>query len=357
MAVYNVLVDFSKIGAFCGFGEICRNYAPKLAGRKYDDLHFIYLLPEKWHGVFGNGIDYISTEDFFKEIKAFKGHIDLWHSTDQMFKYPAWLAGSGMRKLLTIHDLNYLYEKRGIHKWRHVFEMRHFVRKYDHIAVISDYVRKNVEQNFNLRGRDVSVIYNGINDVEKMQKVRPPFVTDDNEKFFFTIGQVRKKKNFKSLVPMMDHFPDYKLYICGDDHWPYSNEIRKIIKPEDRRRILVTGIVPDEYKCWLYDNCAAFLFPSTLEGFGIPVLEAMRFKAKVFSSKYTCLPEVCGAHASYWDSYDPQDMAHVVKAGLEGYTKDGSRATEAYVHSHGFNYDRYTDEYVSLYRKILSVAK
>lgn len=350
----NILVDFSKYDAMCGFGEICRNYAPKLAGRDYDDLHFIFLIPEKWCGYFGGNIDYISTEKAKKQLREYTGRIDLWHSTDQQFKYSFKSIKHRPLTLLTIHDLNYLYEKRGLHKLRHILEMRHFVNMYDNIAVISDFVRKDVERNFNLRGRKVERIYNGISNVEDRPKERPAFVTGENRKFFFTIGQVRTKKNFKTLVPVMDYFPDYKLYICGDDHWRYSNDIRDIIKPHDSKRILVTGKISEAEKCWLYDNCAAFLFPSTLEGFGIPVLEAMRFKAKVISSKFTCLPEVCGEYASYWDDFEPQHMADVVRRAITGYNKESDYAVNARKHSMDFNYDRYTDEYVDLYRKILS---
>lgn len=350
----NILVDFSKYDAMCGFGEICRNYAPKLAERHYDDLHFVYLIPEKWRGYFGADVDYISTEKAKKELREYTGRIDLWHSTDQQFKHSFKNIRYRPLTLLTIHDLNYLYEKKGIHKWRHIFEMKHFVRMYEHIAVISDFVKNDVERNFNLHGRKVTRIYNGISNIQTRPKQKPEFVAHEGEKFFFTIGQVRAKKNFKTLVPMMDYFPDYKLYICGDDHWSYSDEIRQAVKPEDRNRILVTGKISEAEKCWLYDNCAAFLFPSTLEGFGIPVLEAMRFKAKVVSSKFTCLPEVCGQYASYWDDYSPEHMADVVKRAITGYNKESDYAVNACKHSMGFNYDRYTDEYVELYRKILA---
>ena len=48
-----VLVDFSHYDDLCGFGEIARNYAPRLAARKVDDIRFIFVLPEKRVGLFG----------------------------------------------------------------------------------------------------------------------------------------------------------------------------------------------------------------------------------------------------------------------------------------------------------------
>ena len=116
---------------------------------------------------------------------------------------------------------------------------------------------------------------------------------------------------------------------------------------------MLTGKISNEEKRWLYSHCAAFLFPSRLEGFGIPVLEAMRYHCKVFSSRMTSLPEVCGEHASYWDDFTPEEMAKVVQEGLQSWQKDGREAQLAARHSQQFNYERYTDQYLSLYRKLL----
>lgn len=153
----------------------------------------------------------------------------------------------------------------------------------------------------------------------------------------------------------MRYFPNYKLYICGDNHFKYYNEIMSLIRPEDRERILVPGKITDEEKCWLYAHAQAFLFPSKLEGFGIPVLEAMRFGTKVFSSRFSSLSEICSSHATYWDSYEPEAMAKVVSEELKGWQRNGKEALEAKAYSESFNYERYTQEYVALYQKLLGI--
>ena len=101
----------------------------------------------------------------------------------------------------------------------------------------------------------------------------------------------------------------------------------------------------------------SFLFPSRLEGFGIPVLEAMRYRCKVFSSRFSSLPEVCGNHATYWDDYAPQAMAEVVREGVAAWQKEGPEATAALEHSLGFNYESYTSSYIRLYRQLLAEGK
>lgn len=350
----NVVVDFSHIGAMCGFGEIARNYCPRLAAANVPDVHFIFIVPKAFIGKFGDHIDYVSRENKEKEMKKWKGKIDLWHATDQLFPYR--MRGNGIISLLTIHDLNYLQEKKGIHRIKHIFRTKWRIRCSDYITCISNYVKDEIVEHINPKGKSLQVIYNGIQDIECHEQQKPAFVAE-GEKFFFTIGQVREKKNFHTLVPMMKYFPDMKLYICGDPHFSYVKELQALVDTEGCGRVVLTGKISDEEKNWMFAHAQAFLFPSRLEGFGIPVLEAMRMRCKVFSSRYSSLPEVCSVHASYWDDYAPESMAKVVEEGLSGWQRDGKEADEAYKYSCQFSYDEYTRKYIELYTKLLAEGK
>jgi len=349
-----IVVDFSNLDDMSGFGEIARNYCPRLAAAHVPDLHFIFILPERHKGRYGAHIDYVAREHLKKEIKAYSDKIDLWHATHQQFRYR--MRGKGIFQLLTVHDLNYLHEKHGIHLLRHQIEMPWLIRRSDAVTVISEYVKNDVEAHIPFLNKEPKVIHNGISDLEKGQQERPAFVGDDKQRFFLCIGQVREKKNIHTVVPMMKYFPEHKLFICGDNHWSYADSIRAMIAPEDKKRILLTGKISEAEKCWLYAHTDALLFPSRLEGFGIPVLEAMRFGAKVFSSRYGSLPEVCSTHATYWDSYEPEAMAKTVSDALAQWQRNGQAAAEARVYSQSFNYDRYTEQYIQLYRQLLNLS-
>lgn len=349
-----IVVDFSNYDAMCGFGEIVRNYCPRLASLHIPDMHFVFILPRQHCGELGPHIDYIAMEDFKHEARPYKDTADLWHVTDQQSRYT--LGGKAIQ-LLTVHDLNYLREKHGIHLWKHKFLVPRFIRQFDYLTVISHYVKDDVMHNVSGLKVEPQVIYNGINDIEKGVQQRPAFIHSDDEKFLFTIGQVRRKKNFHTLVPMMQHLPDYKLYICGDHHWDYYNDIVELISEDERQCIVLPGKITDAEKNWMYAHAAAFLFPSKLEGFGIPVLEAMRFGTKVFSSRYSCMPEICSTHASYWDNYEPAAMAEVVRNGISQWSRNSSEAQAAQAYSRTFNYDHYTREYVALYRRLLGLPE
>ena len=94
-----VLVDFSNYDDFSGFGEIARNYCPRLAASPTDGIHYVFILPERHRGEFGSHIDYLSREHLKKELRKYNRHIDLWHATDQQFGYRR--HGEGTLQLLT----------------------------------------------------------------------------------------------------------------------------------------------------------------------------------------------------------------------------------------------------------------
>ena len=81
-------------------------------------------------------------------------------------------------------------------------------------------------------------------------------------------------------------------------------------------RILRLGFVPLEHLPALYHHAAAFVYPSVYEGFGLPVLEAMASGAVVAASRAGPLPEVLGPDGIYFDPYDIEDIAAVLRRVL-----------------------------------------
>ena len=348
-----ILVDFTRLAEKCGFGEIADNYSKNLLEFPlFKDMHFIFLVKEKDKGILGDKVDYVSVEHLNQDLQALNTKIDLWHTTDQLFIKRK--RQKGMLNIFTIHDLNFLHEKKGIHRLKTLWKMKWRVNHSDCITVISNYVKEDLLAHINIGNKPLYVIYNGIKDSETGRQEKPKFMKD-NDHFFFTIGQTRTKKNFHVLIPMMKYLPDYKLFICGKAYSNYYHQLEVLIQETGATNVFLTGEISNEEKNWMYAHCDAFLFPSRLEGFGLPVLEAMRHKAKVFSSKFTSLPEVCKNHATYFDSYEPKDMAELVRQETSNWDKNSREAQEAQEYSQGFTYHRYTKAYLNLYRKMLGL--
>lgn len=113
----------------------------------------------------------------------------------------------------------------------------------------------------------------------------------------------------------------YILYVGSD--YPHKNLARlklafqKLIEDGlDYQLILVTEFVSDEELDNLYKNAGLFIFPSLCEGFGLPPLEAMKRGVPVVASNATCLPEVLGNAALYFNPLDINDIAEKIKKVL-----------------------------------------
>lgn len=348
----NVVIDFSRINDYTGFGEIARRYYMSISLIDAPDLHFIALVPPNYAGKRNEKLDYITKGNEIADLDRLGLDVHLWHTTDQFLHLAPRRLGA--KRLLTIHDINFIGERVGIHRLKRVVKTRLKIMRSDHIVVISRYVRRDLQAHVGTGGKPVSVIYNAVPNIELSPRQQPAFISSVNEKFFFTIGQITPKKNFKTLLPLIDVFPDHRLYICGDARGSYADSIRQQIAAQYAGRVVMPGQISNAEKYWLYAHCQAFLFPSKLEGFGLPIVEAMRFGCTIVASHLTCIPEIAQNYISYWSDFAPAHMTSVLQHALSAPAEILSqRREEMYQYSQRFNYATYTAQYLDLYRRIL----
>ena len=117
--------------------------------------------------------------------------------------------------------------------------MQQKIDKATIITTISHYVADEIKKYTNLHGKEIRVIYNGVERIDQQEDKKPQFAT--GRPFFFTIGQMRAKKNFHILIDVMKFFPEYDLYICGEDRFRYAKEIKALIKERKAINVYLTG--------------------------------------------------------------------------------------------------------------------
>jgi glycosyltransferase involved in cell wall biosynthesis len=133
------------------------------------------------------------------------------------------------------------------------------------------------------------------------------------------IGRPTTHKNLRRLInaylQLKQSHPELQLVLAGKIDTNYKRTAR-YVKKLDAPDVTFTDYVSDGQLRWLYENCAAYVFPSLSEGFGLPGLEAMACGAPVVSSNATCLPEIYGEAAAYFDPRDVEDMTKVINKVL-----------------------------------------
>ena len=332
-----------------GIGQFSVNFAETIS--KYTDPGYLidFLCPRNFPG--GDwGLVHLQKVNFQKRyLPQFNKTYDIWHS---LYQFPSHIPNRRSKWILTIHDLNFMVEKDSRKSARYLSKLQDNVNKAAAITVISDYTRAQVLEHLDVKDKPLYRIYNGISVKTFPGTRQPPFLT--NDKFFFTIGIITAKKNFKVLVPLLQKFPGYDLVIAGENDSAYAKGILEMVDElKLTGRVHFPGKISDKDKYWLYSHCRAFLFPSLAEGFGMPVIEAMLLGKPVFTSMFASLPEIGGKHAFYWQNFDPDHMAEVLKNGLSVCDRQKDEFSTAMVdYAQKFNWSKCIDNYLSMYRQV-----
>jgi glycosyltransferase involved in cell wall biosynthesis len=315
------------------------------------DEEVMFYLP-KWEGeAFGKEANYMSQHFMHKHVfpKICDGAI--WHCTFQGSNYIP--VNKKVRVILTIHDLNFLYDSKQDEKCRKrlLSRLQCKIDRADHIVAISDFVLNDLKRNLQLKSKPSCVIYNGCN-IDDSLPVYPPENIPDKP-FLFTIGGIGEKKNFHVLPALLQH-NDLYLIIAGREE---SKEYLQLIKNEAQRygaadRLIFAGTISENDKIWFLSHCHAFVFPSTAEGFGLPVLEAMYFGKPVILSACTSLPEIGGDCAYYFENFEPESMQNTFKRSMEHFekTKPFLKIRERAL---SFSWQKAAEQYWQLYRNLL----
>ncbi|MBQ7550667.1 MAG: glycosyltransferase family 4 protein [Bacteroidales bacterium] len=351
MSQKTVLLDLSDLkNPTCGFGQIALNYARIFSELSLHDLRFVLLLPIGYPQDLEQKVEchYVDR----KRKSSYRGvpHVDLWHSVNQNQLHNN--ASADTKMVLTIHDLNFLREKGWLSQQKHKWRMRRQLRRADQLTVISEFVAAEIEHTFGYKKNDIKVIYDAVERIDDKPQRKPAFV-EGTKPFFFTIGQVRMKKNFHLLLDVMKQFTEYNLYICGDDHFAAGRLIRERIEKERITNVVLPGKIADEERIWLYAHCEAFLFPSQGEGFGLPAIEAMQFGRAVFVAPFTCLPEITGGHAIVWKDVLTQTMVDSIRKNLPHFYDDDERISAMKEYARSFSYESHVEQYLAVYRELL----
>lgn len=224
----------------------------------------------------------------------------------------------------TVHDLTLLQTYNSDKNWLAfhlkqlvgMFVFKRIARTSAHIITPTEYVKNSYSEFAGIPLEKITVTYEAADAaMADTSPVELPF-----KKFLLYVGAESDYKNIPRLAEahqrLLDSHPDLGLVLVGKKSVMHQRN-EALFDKKGYKNIHFTGFVTDEQLAWLYRNCAVYTFPSLMEGFGLPALEAMAYGAPVASSDYTCLPEVYDKAAWYFDPEDTTDMAERIGQVLD----------------------------------------
>jgi len=252
-------------------------------------------------------------------LRMRKDALDLFH--DPVYPLPFNLPVPGV---ITVHDLSN-YTNPGVHKFRSVLSGKFFpqhLRKARRILTVSNYTASELIRLFPWTSDKIDVVYSGISSrfrpetrMSFRESIREQYGLPD--RFFLFLGTLEPRKNLSRLLDAFSlscsGIPQ-SLVITGGLGWKYGKLLEMISDHPNRDRIHLTGFISDDHLPALLTSAEFLIYPSILEGFGFPVLEAMACGTPVITSNVTSMPEIAGDAAYLIDPYSTESIADGIRA-------------------------------------------
>jgi len=213
------------------------------------------------------------------------------------------------------------------------------VKRAMKILAVSEYTKNAVVEQFKVNYKKVVVTYEGVADLSVISSVSEKSLVDESpshkgflpepvlseanvvemtKNYLLYVGNGYPHKNLEGLIKVFSEIskakPELKLVLVGKEDYFYSR-LKQYAK-NFSNNVIFPGYVPDSKLKELYANAALYIFPSFYEGFGLPPLEAMAHGLAVVSSDKTCLPEILGEAALYFNPDNEMDMKNKIEQAL-----------------------------------------
>lgn len=261
----------------------------------------------------------------FAEQLGFKSFLDQLNPDLVHFCMPQQPLLYRGARVTTMHDMTLLNTYNSDKNWLvfHAkqlvgrFVWKHIARLSDHVIAISNNTKKEYQAFTHIPDDKISVIYEAGEILQGKLESYPqlPF-----EQFIMYVGQQPDYKNIRRLMDahqlLLKNYPTLGLLLVGRMN-PDTLANKRYAEEKGYQNIHFTGFVPDGQRDWLFTKAIAYVFPSIMEGFGLPPLEAMAYGTPVISSNASCMPEVLGDAAEYFNPYDTAAMAGAIERVIE----------------------------------------
>ena len=235
--------------------------------------------------------------------------------------------------------------------YKHV--IKRAARKSSHIIVGSQFVKDDVIHFTGIKPEKITVTYEAADPITESPEAIAKLA---DKQFIMYIGRPTPHKNLERLIEaftlIQAQHQELLLVLAGKKDANYRRIEKQVLK-KSIKNVVFTDFVSEGQLRWMYENCAAYVFPSLSEGFGLPGLEAMLHGAPVLSSNATCLPEIYGDAARYFDPYDTLAIADSINAVLINPNLRTELIAKGKEQAAKYSWQRMAEQTLQIYTKVL----
>ena len=296
--------------------------------------------------------------------KTFKDQkVQLYHGLSN--ELPNNIKNSPTPCIVSIHDLIFLkhpewYPKVDVHFYRKKF--KYACENSDHIIAISQQTKSDIIEYYKINDEKISVVYQScdpifydLKNVAYRNEIVKKYGLDNP--FFFYVGSLNERKNVVGLVESFGKIAEscgFNLFIAGDGGKQYKEKLfKKIAELKLEERVSVFHNIPNDDLPALYQLADIFVFPSSYEAFGIPIIEALNSKTPVITSEGSCFAETAGPGAIYVKAGDINLLAEKMLGLSQNKQEQKTLGQKGHTYVQMFRREKTTKELMGIYKKLI----
>lgn len=345
-----------------GSSEVCFQLMLELAKKDNANTYIIYLpcdptgdLPEEsinWRYKVVKGKKLWTLGALNKAVN--KDHLDLFFNPTHYS--PLFL---NCPQVISILDVSYIYFPELFNKndlYKLAIWGKYSVKKAAHIITISKSSKDDIMKEYKVSEAKISVIPVGIKDIDIKQMTKKELFEHYKlqNPYVLYVGTLQPRKN---LVRLIEAFSKLKksnidLVIVGKKGWQFEEILSAPEKYCVLDRVHFLHSVSNAELPAFYEHAECFVLPSLYEGFGLPILEAMKYGCPVVTSNISSMPEAGGDAAEYFDPTDVSDMAMVIDKVVSDKILQEKMIKKGSDHLKNFSWDKSAEKVIEIFESL-----
>ena len=293
------------------------------------DFIFIFDRPFDERFVFGKNVKAVVTGPPARHPLLWKYWYDVKiPAVLRKYKADVFVSCDGFCSLTTkvpqcmvLHDLAFLHHPSFIKRSHLLFYKKYtpkFLQKAKTIATVSGFSKKDILEHYKIEPSKIDVVFSAAKEIfhpstaEEIAATKIKYA--DGKEYFVYAGAIHPRKNLMTLLKAFSVFKkrqqtNMKLILIGRLAWKYETFTESLRSYKYRNDVVMTGYVQEEELVKIIGAAYALVYPSLLEGFGVPVLEAMQCDVPVVTSVNSSMQEIANEAALFADAISYDDIA------------------------------------------------
>jgi len=310
------------------------------------DGHYRIILPQKTlHKTFGSWWrSYGVSDDIALE------RTNVYHGLSN--EIPLGINRTRTKTVVTVHDLLFLQHPEHypfIDRKIYEAKTRYAVKNADKVIAVSEQTKTSLTQHYRMSPEKIEVIY-------PIVDLHPTAAAANGHiKYMLNVGSLVPRKNQKRLIEayaLIEKNIAEELWIAGNG--PLKKELEHFVQQLNlTNRVKFLSGLDNRQLSELYKGATAFVYPSLMEGFGMPIVEALLSEIPVVASAGGAIEEAAGAGSVFFDPYSIQDMAKQIARVIDNDLLKEKMISLGLVHAQNMNSKNLSGKMMAVYHSLV----